>query len=299
MKRLFIIITLIICSVSMKAQDTIIMRDFTKIEVKVIEVSDKQVVYKKWNYQDGPTFRVDIDKIYNVIFANGDTYYDKSDLLSEVMPNYVYDFDGNAYAAVRIGGQIWMASNLRTKHMSDGSEISTGRASSERAKYYDFSSYSKSNTAIGNIKMEDIGMYYNYAAASDGRGLCPTGWHVPNYDEWTALVHYVGGMEESRLGGSVAKALASQYGWTGDKANGTVGNNPSLNNATFFSAFPAGYIKRGSITDFGDKAWFWTSTGVILQDQLADAFSIAHDDTDVELCRRFKDYGFSIRCVKN
>ena len=76
MKRYLFYFAFVSCALSIKAQDTIIMRDATRIEVKVLEITNTEVAYKKWSYQDGPTFRIDVDRVYNIIFANGETYYD-------------------------------------------------------------------------------------------------------------------------------------------------------------------------------------------------------------------------------
>ena len=37
--------------------------------------------------------------------------------------NAVSDADGNSYDAVRIGKQVWMQTNLRTKHFRDGLSV--------------------------------------------------------------------------------------------------------------------------------------------------------------------------------
>lgn len=303
MKRYLFYFAFVSCALSIKAQDTIIMRDATRIEVKVLEITNTEVAYKKWSYQDGPTFRIDVDRVYNIIFANGETYYDHPVLVSEQLTNYVYDIDGNVYNAVRIGNQIWMASNLRTRHFLDGSEISSKFASVVDPKCYDIWPYDKNDSDIENVKREDVGLYYNFAATKDKRGLCPQGWHVPSYDEWRFLTDYLEGLNEAQLGGvSVAKSLASQNGWLLDNGKGKIGDNPSSNNTVFFSAFPAGYIFHGKkIIDYSKKACFWSSTEVMNLDQFADAFFLEYDDDDdgFELCRRFRDCGFSVRCIKN
>ena len=56
------------------AQDIIVLNNETvdELEVKVTEVSDTEVKYKKWSYQDGPTFTMPTDKIFVIKYQNGD-----------------------------------------------------------------------------------------------------------------------------------------------------------------------------------------------------------------------------------
>ena len=42
------------------------------------------------------------------------------------IPNAVTDIDGNSYDAVRIGEQVWMASNLRTTKYADNTQCQYG-----------------------------------------------------------------------------------------------------------------------------------------------------------------------------
>ena len=299
MRRYLIYLAFVTYALSIKAQDTIIMRDATRIEVKVVEITSTEIVYKKWNYQDGPSIRVDFNKIYNVLYANGDKWH--SEL--SYWPNYIYDIDGNSYPAVQIGKQIWMGSNLRAKHFSDGSELPINKKHSSvtEPRCYDILSDDKNSKDIGNMNNEEIGLYYNFVATIDERGLCPEGWHVPSDAEWETLVRYLKDTPELQLGGSEAKALASIEGWVPDIDNGTVGNNPSFNNAVFFRAFPTGSINHNKLINVGQKACYWSSTQVndMSNNQMSDARILEHDEGKVELCRRFRDYGFSVRCIKD
>ena len=46
---------------------------------------------------------------------------------------------------------------------------------------------------ITPIKDEQYGLFYNWFAATDNRGICPKGWHVPSYSELSELINYLGG----------------------------------------------------------------------------------------------------------
>lgn len=61
-------------------QDVIVTRDSKKIEAVITEVSSDEVKYKKFNYQDGPTFVLKTTEIVTIIYGNGDvqTFVDQS-----------------------------------------------------------------------------------------------------------------------------------------------------------------------------------------------------------------------------
>ena len=56
------------------SQDIIVFKDKAsdEIQVKVLEVTKKSVTYKKWSYQDGPTFTLEVDKILAIKYQNGE-----------------------------------------------------------------------------------------------------------------------------------------------------------------------------------------------------------------------------------
>ena len=56
---------------SSDAQDTILKRTNEKIIAKVLEVNQVEVKYKKFNFQDGPTYIVAKNDIKSIIYSNG------------------------------------------------------------------------------------------------------------------------------------------------------------------------------------------------------------------------------------
>lgn len=61
---------------------------------------------------------------YRVRAYNKSLYSDSSNVIVVNTPYVVvYDYDGNEYSTIQIGGQLWMVENLRTTHYNDGSPI--------------------------------------------------------------------------------------------------------------------------------------------------------------------------------
>lgn len=72
MKRISFLFTLCFATICMFAQDVIITTDEQKIEAKILEVSTKEVRYKKASNPDGPIFILESTKIATIIYENGD-----------------------------------------------------------------------------------------------------------------------------------------------------------------------------------------------------------------------------------
>jgi hypothetical protein len=53
------------------AQDTIIKKNNDMVQAKIVEISPTQVKYKKFNFQDGPTYIESKGDIASIRFANG------------------------------------------------------------------------------------------------------------------------------------------------------------------------------------------------------------------------------------
>ncbi|MDD4645743.1 MAG: FISUMP domain-containing protein, partial [Bacteroidales bacterium] len=88
--------------------------------------------------------------------------------------------DGNQYRIVKIGGQWWMAENLRY-----GIVIPTDREQTDNdtVEMYRLSGSGQQDT-IGGIYLWLEAKNYN---VNDPKGICPAGWHLPTSQEWERL----------------------------------------------------------------------------------------------------------------
>ena len=124
------------------------------------------------------------------------------------------DRDGQTYKTVKIGEQWWMAENLNYAYT--GVFFKYVLSTDSNLVYYsDSTSWCYDNDAANCAK---YGRLYTWAAAMDSagiipgntangcgyreicnlghvkvRGVCPEGWHLPDFTEWEALRTAVGG----------------------------------------------------------------------------------------------------------
>lgn len=215
----------------------------------------------------------------------------------------VTDADGNEYATVKIGEQCWMRENLRVTKYADGRPIAHGNGGSSSVAYW----YYPNNDTAG---IATYGLYYNWLALMDTasasndnpsgvQGVCPTGWHLPSEAEWIQLSDYVVGQPENRCSGqceNTAKALASAEGWLESEDGCTVGNAPTGNNLTGFSAYPTGEF-GGNYYGFGCGAYFWCTSDV--GEDTARILYFRYDFEEETLCNSEKDSGHSVRCLRD
>ena len=204
----------------------------------------------------------------------------------------VTDVDGNVYQTVKIGNQCWMRENMRTTHYADGTPITGDFYIPTGPQEYGY--LYKWSTVMN-------GMPSSALNPSGVTGICPTGWHVPSDAEWTQLTDYVSGQPEYVCGDNqqnIARALASQTNWnTGTTACGP-GYDMSLNNATGFTALPAGDYYPGGIHDIGANAYFWTATEYSSSSAWIRWLG-SHTSTVPREDYNKGSNGLSIRCVRN
>ncbi len=236
----------------------------------------------------------------------------------------VTDHEGNVYATVQIGNQCWMRDNLRTTTSpSTGTYLIPAAGTGEtftgkQARWYnnDSATYAPMNygllynwnaavdtfnTAYGETSVNSTyGNAVSVTFSGHRRGICPAGWHLPSDAEWTQLENYVGSQSKYTCGGDsskIAKALASTEGWNTSTNICAVGIAPSGNNATGFSAVPAGFCYNSLCSWAGSSAFFWSST----QYSSSGAWYYQLSSAGVGVYRygEGKDFGYSVRCLRD
>lgn len=223
----------------------------------------------------------------------------------------VTDIDGNTYKTVQIGKQCWMRENLRTTRYANGTAIPMGDASSITTAY-------RYAPAGNSSNVSKYGYLYNWPAVMHGtdgsfknpsgvQGICPDGWHVPSWYEWRELEDYVESQSKyvcGKIESFIAKSLASTEGWTSSDEDCTVGNNPSTNNGTGFSALPAGIYNYGDNGDYGDYSYFgktalFWSTSTSMYSVVVNYYKLQYNEYFFSLVGSYSANGLSVRCLRD
>ncbi len=219
-------------------------------------------------------------------------------------PEYstVTDVEGNIYKTVKIGDQIWMAENLKTHQLNDGTPVPYVTSNTTWADvnilepmmcYYD-------NDDLNN--KDKYGALYNWYAVNTGK-LAPEGWHVATNSDWEKLKNYLiangynydGTKSENKIG----KALAATFGWNEDGTTGNVGNDQASNNKSGLSLTPGGYRQPdGTFSSTpGNIAIVWTPDSYSVSEGISPKILAGFDV--LILGYSPKNYGYYVRCVKD
>lgn len=238
----------------------------------------------------------------------------------------ITDYDGNVYNTIMLGTQCWMKENLRTKHYSDGTEIAargTAYTTGTIPAAYCIWVKPGEGTAINNA----YGRLYNYTAIMHGasssatnpssiQGVCPTGWHIPSDAEWGQLENYLISQnkylcDDDATHHYYGKALASKSGWETSTSYCSIGNFPSDNNGSGFSAMPSGSAGCSSsdgrsinLSSTSGYANFWSATQDKITESKVRYFSLPYNGYKLNaMYTSSSDYyqwkAFSVRCVKD
>ena len=185
-------------------------------------------------------------------------------------------YGGKTYNTVLIGNQCWLRENLDIGTRINGTQTQTNNSTIEKYCYND--DPANCNTYGGLYQWDEAMQYLTNQGA---KGICPTGWHIPTLSEFMTLGQVVVGD---------ANALKAVLQGTGSGA-GT--------NASGFTALLAGdRFDNGYFENLSSEAYFWSSTQYDATG--SGNLNLYYDDDIIYLgLNDDKEYGFSVRCIKD
>jgi uncharacterized protein (TIGR02145 family) len=142
------------------------------------------------------------------------------------------------------------------------------------------------------------GVLYNWPAAMNGeassssnpsgiQGVCPVGWHLPSNAEWTELIDYLGG---ASVAGGKLKETGTDH-WSNPNTGAT--------NESGFTALPGGERRAdNNTTSLKNEYGFWWSATEISSVYVSHVY-IRNNYSNAYTSILTKDYGFSVRCIKD
>ena len=196
-------------------------------------------------------------------------------------------YAGQTYNTVQIGSQCWLKENLNVGTSIVGNSDQADNGVIEKYCYNDLES---NCTTYGGLYQWAEAVQYkngatnttspNPAFSGNVQGICPTGWHIPTYDEMQTL---------ATAAGNNSNALKA----VGQGTGGGAGTNTSG-----FSALLAGYRDNdGYFTGLSLYTFYWSSTK--FSGGLAYDMYLYYSDSYISLSPIYKPSGFSVRCCKD
>lgn len=197
----------------------------------------------------------------------------------------VADADGNPYTSVFIGTHphryCWTAANMRTTTYNDGSEapnmVYVSPMHPDAAE--NLQTYGRLYTWYSAVGLPDNDPGVPATTTNGGfvTGICPPGWHIPNSENGNSIAS------------EDATGLKSTTLWL--YAPGT--------NSSGFNARPAGLYNPNTsrFENLLGETHFWTD--VARSPITGLAFSLVYNCENTLLDDYLKNYGLSVRCVKN
>lgn len=202
------------------------------------------------------------------------------------------DIDGTIYPTIKIGNQWWMQENLKVTRFRNGVEIHNASEKLDWIKTHAAYCVYENNIATP-------GLLYNFYAISDQNNIAPNGWHIPTDEEWKELEVYLGmhpdvadkvnfrGLDE----GNKLK-IEAPIGWSEFKS--IYGTNESGFKALAGSC----RLFNGvfGVPGLSATGFWWTAST-----HKDEGWYRYLDYKKSNIFRYYgsKNYGFSIRCVKD
>ena len=179
------------------------------------------------------------------------------------------DIDGNEYPVVEIGGLTWMAANLKTLHLNDGTEIPIGKG--QEASWDTFTTPTACDFMDKTENRATYGLLYNFYTVDTGK-ICPEGWTVPDWDQMQSLLDAVP---------KAADLMAPDSRW----------NHYNPTNASGFGALP------GGIQSY--YYWLTSDAGIWTSYKGDDSPGYLYLSNMPYIAQSYLYSGMYVRCIKS
>lgn len=188
------------------------------------------------------------------------------------IPDVIFDARGDharRYPVVKIGTQYWMAANLSTSFYKDGTGIPKLERVEENATGY----------------LQPAGEHYFYTKQAIVRkDLLPSGWSLPDWDDWNVLKAYV----------ADRAALLKSGLWNNGEGTETI----TEHNLTGFNGLPAGVCIGNFYRDYlGKFVSYWTKSadGMVPDDR---TFGLKNSEEGTLVNNAGTNKAHAIRCIR-
>ncbi|MCX6173329.1 MAG: hypothetical protein NTZ27_01050 [Ignavibacteriales bacterium] len=185
------------------------------------------------------------------------------------------NYGSKTYHTVQIGTQCWLKENLDIGTMKLGTEEQTDNGTIEK---YCFNDDPYNCALFGGLYEWNEAMQYD--TTQKAQGVCPSGWHLPNLEEFQTLITAVNN------DGNALKEIGQGTG------------NGAGTNTSGFSALLAGYrYSDGRFLEFGQSIRFWIST----EKWNTHAYDIGlfNINNFIFVYYTGRNIGYYVRCVKD
>jgi uncharacterized protein (TIGR02145 family) len=199
------------------------------------------------------------------------------------------DTEEIVYRSIKIGAQTWMAENLKTSRYRNGDLIGTTSVPSLNTTAEVGPKYQWAYDGNEN-NVEVYGRLYTWYTITDNRNVCPSGWHVPNDDEWATLEDYLGGWKNA--GGKLKESGTTHWQVP----------NEGANNESGFTALPGGMrFENGTFTYLGTVGLWWSSDEANPNSPSAMSWSVQYNSSVLSMgwTGDANGRGLSVRCIKD
>lgn len=191
-------------------------------------------------------------------------------------------YGGQTYNTILMpDGKWWMAENLNIGTMIQGNVNMTNNNVIQK---YCYDNDPANCDIYGGLYQWNEMM--QYTTTQGVQGICPTGWHVPTFGEWTALEAVMPSPDKgSRLAG-----------------NALLWNNGALDQSQYFGESGFKILAGGVnfVSYFDNQNIFSYSYSSSTNGGWALMINLYYDLTEIDpLHNADKTYGCSVRCVQN